>query len=117
MVRLWNLTSEERSLSTLAVLAQLIAGYRVGDGGTAADAETDLSAQWEYCRRKSPHEFALTSERIRRWHEDESRASESSGQWFAATFHLSRLVEFGANDPELRRRLAHAQQAFTNSVR
>jgi tetratricopeptide (TPR) repeat protein len=45
---------------------------------------------------------------LRRWHLTQAADAEAVKDWFAAAFHLSRLVEKGPDDVELLRRLATA---------
>ncbi len=66
-----------------------------------------------YSRRPLPPPWGLdpwTEDEARRramapvWHADGAAAAEKAGDWFAAAFHLERLIRYRPEDPSLRER-------------
>jgi tetratricopeptide (TPR) repeat protein len=104
--RLWDLHSDDRPAADLVLLTQLLAGYRLdaADGLVLLDAET-LGTIWQTLRAKYPDDFRAAPEQALAWHCHQAEACERAAQWdastesewtagwFAAAFHLSRLIE------------------------
>jgi hypothetical protein len=61
-------------------------------------------------RLAEQHRLALEEQAA--WHKKEAADAEKAGKWFAAAFHLSRLIDETPADPSLyaRRCLAYALQ-------
>ena len=50
------------------------------------------------------------------WHRQQAQACEQGGHWFAAAFHLGRLIEARPNDRRLYQRRAAAYAALGRPV-
>src|SRR5262249_15697604 len=64
---------------------------------------------WQKLRAKYPAPFAVSSEALVAWREREAAASGQAGQWFAARFHLDKLLEATPGDEPLRKRRDEAE--------
>jgi len=79
------------------------------DGARVATASHDRTALL-WIARESPEEERKRREvQQRLWREQQADAAEQSGQWFAAAFHLGRLIEETPGDPSLYARRGRAE--------
>jgi WD40 repeat protein len=107
-VRLWRLTIEQRPLSALQSLACWLSGDT-----TPAEARPpsgSVEAIGQRFDTNCPSAFAVSAQDIANWHEFQARDSERQAQWFAAAFHLQRLLALRPDDLSLPQRLTHAKE-------
>jgi WD40 repeat protein/serine/threonine protein kinase/tetratricopeptide (TPR) repeat protein len=111
--RTWDLPPDARPVDELVRLAQWLSGHRIDQTGSLVPLGPDeLRRDLEALRVAAPSEFRVVEERIREWHRRESAAAESARQWFAAAFHLDRLLDYEPRQPDhlIRRGRALAEQ-------
>jgi WD40 repeat protein len=121
--RAWDLHPDDRPAADLVLLTQLLAGYRLdaADGLVLLDAET-LGTIWQTLRARYPDDFRTAPAQALAWHRYQAEARERAARsftttegssttecewtadWFAAAFHLSRLVEAEPGSAPLRGR-------------
>jgi WD40 repeat protein/serine/threonine protein kinase/tetratricopeptide (TPR) repeat protein len=108
-VQAWDLSPDERPLPDLVLLAGLLDCHRIDDSGASVPFRAER-ADWEKLQKDCPDLFAVSAQRGSAWHQDEAEKRETAQDWFAAVFHLDRLIaEQGGSAPLYRRRgLAHA---------
>jgi tetratricopeptide (TPR) repeat protein len=96
-VEVWDLTPDHRPLSNLQEFSGILAGHRLDPTGTAVpeDPAAVLSA-WEGWRAHHP-DGEPTMDRSG-WHRQRADDAMSRRQWFAADWHLTRLIESGRAD-------------------
>jgi hypothetical protein len=113
-VRIWDLAGcaallvDDRPIEDLRQLAQLFSGETdPRAGGLSPPQSESLRDIWQRLRAKYPSSFATTAPEISAWHKFEAENCEAQRQWFAAAFHLRRLMTIS---PALR--LARANEQF-----
>jgi WD40 repeat protein/Tfp pilus assembly protein PilF len=118
--RVWDLPPrEERPATDLVLLAEVLSGRRIDDSGNLVHSEADaLGAAYQALRSKDPVAFASTPAQARAWHQREVAESEREGQWFAAAWHATRLLDVEPNNATLyyRRARAHVQLGAWSSA-
>jgi hypothetical protein len=57
-----------------------------------------LRPQWQDYRTKHPGEFVHSDQEVLAWHRRQAEEAEQAGQWFAAVWHLDRLIDPKAPD-------------------
>jgi WD40 repeat protein/tetratricopeptide (TPR) repeat protein len=120
LIRLWNLTPDDRPAEDLAFFSQLLASRRIDSTGSlvapeAAARGSQVGAalsrlfplgqseagkplrDFETMRAKYPAEFTSSVEEATAWHEREFAACQAAREWPAALWHLDRLAE---SDPQ-----------------
>jgi WD40 repeat protein len=108
-----ELAHDDRPTGDLAQLAELLSGYRIDDRGGFLPLEAqEVTDRWTTLRRGYPTNFTTTPEEIGAWHDKEANACESDWNWWAARFHLDRLLEAKPGDPTLQARRDYAQLAL-----
>jgi WD40 repeat protein len=106
--QVWKLPVEQRPLSTLLSLARLLSSGTAA--GPPAPPSESLEILWQRLRTHYAADFAISPAEITAWHEFEAQDSELQAQWFAAAFHLERLLSLQADNPSLTQRLARAKE-------
>jgi WD40 repeat protein/tetratricopeptide (TPR) repeat protein len=108
--RVWDLSPDERPAEDLPRLAQLFTGQRLGAvGAFQAVPAAEWRALWQSLRAKYPDTFAPAPAAARlAWHRTVARDSETHKDWFAAAFHLGRLIAAAPKEAGLRVRRARA---------
>ncbi len=100
-VKFWRIRSDDRPLQDLSLLAELLTGRRL-------DPEADniltlrpevLLGTWESLHQKYPEEFAVDPDEEFRWNARGAEEAETSGEWFAALWHLERLEKLKPETP------------------
>jgi WD40 repeat protein/tetratricopeptide (TPR) repeat protein len=114
--RLWEATVLEsdpkrldRDLKQFDLWTQVITGQKLDDSN-AVHLLDDVAwgeTREELARRGVPRIDAIPSERILDWHRCEAQESELTEQWFAARWHLDRLINARPTDGSLYARRGH----------
>jgi hypothetical protein len=109
VVRLWDLESGNELTALRWRQWQVGRVVFSPAGGRLASAGFD-NAVVEWIARERPED---REERRRVWRERQAAGAEEAGRWFAAAFHLSRLIDANSADPSLclRRSRAYVLQA------
>jgi hypothetical protein len=113
--QLWPLAPDHRPLEAITREVDLLAGRELDASGSIVPlAPNRLSNLWHTVRATTPSAPVLPSNHAVGWHLHQAGQSEQAHQWFAAEFHLSRLLGSSCDGPQTRQRLAHAraQTAF-----
>jgi hypothetical protein len=94
----------------LRKLGCLLSGTAVAPSGEVISPHSEsLEALWRQLQTRYPSGFATSTEEVADWHEFEAEESELEQQWFAAAFHLQRLLSMRPGDSSLTGRLARVQ--------
>jgi WD40 repeat protein len=89
----WDVLPEDRPAKDLVALVEVLSGRRLDDGGRWTTLkEAEWQREWQRLRKKYPNEFAASADKGLSWHWQEAARAESREDWFAARFHLDRLV-------------------------
>jgi WD40 repeat protein/Tfp pilus assembly protein PilF len=111
--RLWDVGPDDRPAADLLRLAQLLsARHADGSGDILPLPQEEWRRAWQELRAKYPGEFAAApAEGALAWHRREAAEAELARQWFAAAWHLDRLIAAGSDWPShyLRRGTARAE--------
>jgi WD40 repeat protein/serine/threonine protein kinase/tetratricopeptide (TPR) repeat protein len=102
----WDLKADDRPIEQLQLLARLAEGFEID--ATGGLVVTDLRRTVDDLRRD--YRFTprvVPAEETRVWHEDLAGEAEARNQWYAASWHLRRLVN-GTSGPRLWARLGRA---------
>jgi WD40 repeat protein/tRNA A-37 threonylcarbamoyl transferase component Bud32 len=75
-----------------------------------------LRGMWQKLRGKYPAEFTVSPAAVAVWHEREAAASEQAQQWFAARFHLGKLLEIKPGDGGLQKRREQADASLRRAA-
>ncbi|MGO8930069.1 MAG: WD40 repeat domain-containing serine/threonine protein kinase [Limisphaerales bacterium] len=111
----WNLPLDERPVDDLRKLGRLLSGTTVRPPGEVNSPQSEsLEVLWRQLQTRCPSGFATSSQEVAGWHEFEAEESELEQQWFAAAFHLQRLLSMRPGDQSLTERLTRAK-AFLRS--
>jgi hypothetical protein len=115
--RLWKLPLDERPVSELVTLAQLMSSGRViVSGGAASPQLSWFKDVWNRQRASYPADFTTAHRETAAWHDVQAQDSELQKEWFAVVFHLEHLNALRPGDPEVLRRLETARRNLTNSA-
>ncbi|MGD0260967.1 MAG: serine/threonine-protein kinase [Verrucomicrobiota bacterium] len=107
----WDLPLDERPVDDLRKLGRLLSGTTVAPPGNVNSPQSEsLEALWRQLQTRYPSGFATSNEEVAGWHEFQAEESELEQQWFAAAFHLQRLLSMRPGDQSLAERLARAQE-------
>ncbi|MFO0809333.1 MAG: serine/threonine-protein kinase, partial [Gemmataceae bacterium] len=104
-----ELEADGRAAADLMTFAQVLSGLRVDEHGGQAQLPTAaIREAWGKLRQKYPADFTDTPGAARVWHEQRAAESEKAKSWFAAAWHLERLVSLTPAEADIPRRLARA---------
>jgi hypothetical protein len=108
--QLWPLAPDQRPLEAVTREVQLLAARELDVSGSMVPlAPNRLSNLWHAVREAYPTALAIAANQPAWWHLHQAGQSERAGQWFAAEFHLRRLLDTPCDGPQTRQRLAHAR--------
>jgi WD40 repeat protein/tetratricopeptide (TPR) repeat protein len=90
----WDVSGSGQPAEDLARLAQVFAAQRLSDKGLLLPLSAgEFSDFWQESLAKCPDEFARQSQdEVAAWHEREAVACFGRGLWYAARWHLDRLI-------------------------
>jgi len=110
---LWDLSPERRGVADLVRLGQLLNSRQIDSSGGALPVDTPmLEDLWRQVHDAEGGAFDTPVGAIAAWHDREASECEASDHWFAAVFHLRRLLELNPQRPDVIDRLAAAQRAL-----
>jgi WD40 repeat protein/Flp pilus assembly protein TadD len=109
--QLWKLEPDNRPIEDLVLLAQVSTGQLVdSDGNIAPLSREEWEKAYQKIRAKSPGQLKPISPKEEDlWHRSWLVSCEKKELWFAAIWHLDRLIAANPNDGDLhyRRGAAH----------
>jgi hypothetical protein len=107
---IWPLPIDERPVEDLQMFGQLLSSRNVALPGQLPPPHPEmLPALWQQLRNKYPSSFTVSAQEIEAWHEFQAWESEAELQWFAAAFHLERLLALRPGDAAIMERLNAAK--------
>jgi hypothetical protein len=110
---LWDLAPEGRETAELVRFGQLMNSRRIDSSGGALPVDpATQEGLWREVRKGAAAPLDTPVETTAAWHEGEAAECEASQRWFAAVFHLRRLLELNPSNPEVIGRIAAAQSAL-----
>ncbi len=97
----WELPRESQSIEDLDLLAQLLLGDpRPAKRVTAAETTRLLASAWNRLTVTHPENFAVGTDQIIAWHQNEAGVARNNEDRFAESFHLRWLKEHArSNSP------------------
>jgi WD40 repeat protein/Flp pilus assembly protein TadD/tRNA A-37 threonylcarbamoyl transferase component Bud32 len=124
--RIWDITPDDRPAADLMRLAEVLSWRRLDSAGNIeVFPPEDWGRIWEELREKYPKTLtqATVSEALA-WHRSAAAGSEAAERWFAARWHLDRLIVAYPREGELYTRrgtalaeLGEHQQAVADFTR
>jgi dipeptidyl aminopeptidase/acylaminoacyl peptidase len=116
MARVWYLTQDNRPAQDLSLLAQLLDGRQLDTKSDPVALEPEVVRKvWYTLKSKYPENFAVSPKENLLWHRQEADKDEAAEQWFAARFHLDRLVEALPSDQSLKARRVRVNALLDNA--
>ncbi len=113
-VSIWELTSDERPVEDLRLLAQLLAGHRIDSTSSLVPLEAEaFQKDWNTIRTRYPKDFTPLPEMKLAWHEREAKRSETAQRWALAARHLHQIAAARPDDAALSNRLAKMESRVT----
>ena len=104
-----DLQADDAPIDELVMLGRLMSSVKIGaSGNTILQDTNERRMEWQKLRTQAPSRFAITESDVAAWHERSAAMAESDGHWFAAAWHLDRLLANKPTDPQLPRRRATA---------
>jgi hypothetical protein len=89
----------------------LLSGTTVASrGGVNSSQAESPGVLWRQLQTQYPSNFTTSDHEVAGWEEFQAEESELAQQWFAAAFHLQRILSNRPGDSSLTERLARAQQ-------
>jgi hypothetical protein len=89
----------------------LLSDDNVMASGQPTETQSEsLPVLWRRLREKYPSSFTTSAKEIAAWHESQAEECEAEQQWFAAAFHLERLLNSHPDNPTLLARLDRAKE-------
>lgn len=113
-VRVFSLTPASEVATHGVRLARLLTGLEFDPlRGPMAVKPGLLGVEWECLKPIFLADAMASQPRWEAWHQEEAAICEQHGWWFAAAFHLGRLLQFHAGDPALLERQDRARLRLT----
>ncbi len=105
-----TLPADARPAAELVALAEVMTGLRIDEaGGLEQLSPQALRNQWTRLKGDYPDDFrAPSAAETESWHLAQAQACEAAEQWFAAAWHLGRLVALRPDRADLGGRQARA---------
>jgi WD40 repeat protein len=114
--RQWSLAPENRPVEDLQALAELLNSREIhATGSLTPVAPARLRQLWQALRARYPDTFAGKESEALAWHRRESESALKSRQWFAAIWHLDRLLVAQPDNSRLLEVRRKAQEALAES--
>jgi WD40 repeat protein len=114
--RLYSLLPDRRKTEELVPIAQLLSAHQSDQvSGQVPLTRSAIETIWKTLRSSDAKYFSTSSEEILFWHEREADNSERAEEWFAAKFHVERMLEAKPNDEALQQRAARIQDMLTRA--
>jgi WD40 repeat protein/tRNA A-37 threonylcarbamoyl transferase component Bud32/tetratricopeptide (TPR) repeat protein len=112
--RAWDLAAASEPAGDLLERARLLCGHWRSPGGAMLPLEpAECRQRWTDLRAEHPDEWSpRAAEEVLTWHEQEADIAEKAKDWFAARWHLDRLIPAYPKQWNLyrRRAAAHAER-------
>jgi WD40 repeat protein/tetratricopeptide (TPR) repeat protein len=103
------LAPDPRPAETLGAIGRVFAGQQLdAAGGLVPSDSAALRDEWARLKAATPDDFAAPPPAVTAWRKRQAADAEAAGQWFAAAWHLDRLIAAGPDDADTRRRRATA---------
>jgi WD40 repeat protein/serine/threonine protein kinase len=108
----WDAATSKRLLVLQGHMGQIAGVGFKADGASIVTASVDGTARLWRARESPPDDDQRRIKQHRMWREQQAADAEQAGQWFAAAFHLSRLIDADPKNSSLyaRRCKAYAFQ-------
>ena len=108
--QLWPLCPDQRTHEAIAREVQFLAARELDASGSIVPlTPSRLNTLGQTIRAANPMKSAIGTNQSAWWHLHQADQSEGARQWFAAEFHLRRLLDTSCDGPRTRERLAHAR--------
>jgi WD40 repeat protein/Flp pilus assembly protein TadD len=109
MIQTWDLGREDRPASDLVLLARLLAGHQVHASGGLVPVESKaLRRAWQRLHARYPRDFTADPGHALAWHRREASRCEAAQDWFAALWHLDRVLPSKPKDGAIHASRGHA---------
>ena len=90
----WDLPPVQKEVLQLRLMAQWLSAQRYDDMGGLVPLDMEaLRLVWKDLRKDYSADFVRTSQEMLDWHRREAESAEMAREWFAARFHLDRLIQ------------------------
>ncbi len=113
--RIWKLPLDKRSVPDLLRLANLLSDEGFGSGTPSLRSGQSLQSLWLQLRAKYPAQFRVSSGELAAWYDCQARQCERDHDWFAAQFHLKRLLSLRPSDLSVADRLTVAERRLSHN--
>jgi len=115
LARVWELPSDDRTAVDLVAWTQLLASRRIDSTETLIGlTPAELAARVNASRKRGELAPATTRPRAIDWNRYEAEECEMIHEFYAAAWHLSRLIEAQPSDPGLRGRRGNARAVLAD---
>jgi WD40 repeat protein/tetratricopeptide (TPR) repeat protein/tRNA A-37 threonylcarbamoyl transferase component Bud32 len=115
-----DLRPDPRSVPDLVLQAQLLMEHQLDATGGLVPLDPEaLGRTWQLLKARYPDAFAPSPRPVLAWHRRQAERCETAKLWFAAGFHLGRLIDAEPADGSLRfrRGQAHAESGQWEKAR
>jgi hypothetical protein len=110
----WDLPLDKRSAEELSSLSFVLSNDpMVRPENVDVRVAAEIAELYERLQNKYPQDFSTTLEQEESWHLAQVEISEAEQDWFAAVFHLKRLLDTANHSEPFARRLRLAQEQLT----
>jgi tetratricopeptide (TPR) repeat protein len=109
---LWDTAPDDRPVDDLVLLTEVLTGQRLDEAGNVRRlGPEEWRPAWDRLRERYPRAFATASPaELCVWHRYEANECRLKQNWFAARWHLDRLLAAGSTDGWLHYRRGQAQR-------